>query len=105
MCFCFGTLAGLGPSWINKYDNKPPVGWQQVLINDLLFDQIKRFVQTADSIETKPSETIWMESLTHSIRSKTDSFHGMNTVTVNYGKKQQHTCADKQKSTLLVQCI
>ncbi len=38
MCFCAGTLAGLGLSWINKYDNKPASRWQQVpvLINDLL---------------------------------------------------------------------
>ncbi len=25
-CFCAGILAGSGPSWINKYDNKPTVG-------------------------------------------------------------------------------
>ncbi len=38
MCFCAGILADLGPSQINKYDNKTTIRWQQVsvLINDLL---------------------------------------------------------------------
>ncbi len=76
MCFCAGTLAGLGLSWINKNDNKTASRRQQVpvLINDLLNNSY--LFKTADSIETKevrPSE--WtVESLTHSIRSKTDSF-------------------------------
>ncbi len=38
MCFCAGSLAGLGLSWINKYNNKTASRWQQVpvLINGLL---------------------------------------------------------------------
>ncbi len=37
MCFC-GTLARLGLSWINKYDNTIASRWHQVpvLINDSL---------------------------------------------------------------------
>ncbi len=32
MCFCAGTLAGLGMSWINKYDlKKTPVGGSKSL--------------------------------------------------------------------------
>ncbi len=30
MCYCAGTLAGLGLSWINKYENKTASRWQQV---------------------------------------------------------------------------
>ncbi len=29
-CFCAGTLAGLGLSWINKYNTKTASRWQQV---------------------------------------------------------------------------
>ncbi len=95
MCFCAVinillnvflccTLGGLGPSWINKYDNNTASRWQQVCFNKLLIESFisNDSFNTADSIETKqvsPSE--WtVESLAHWIRSKTDSFKELNTV-------------------------
>ncbi len=53
MCFCAGTLADLGLSWINKYDNKTTSRWKQVpvLINDLFETFIsKDSFKMADSI-------------------------------------------------------
>ncbi len=70
MCFCAGTLAGLGLSWINKYDNKPASRWQQVhvLINDLLnhsYQMIRsKWLIQSKTKQVRPSERT-VESLAH----------------------------------------
>ncbi len=77
MCFCVGTLSGLCLSWINEDDNKTASRWQQVpvLINYLLNHSNQTIrPKRMFPLETKqvsPSE--WtVESLAHSILSKTD---------------------------------
>ncbi len=64
MYFYVVTLAGLGLSWINKYDTKTASRWRQfpVCIRDSLNHSFKRFIQNSGFIwKWSRWPSIWMD--------------------------------------------